>query len=135
MITTPVYDLKTGYPDINLVPRQRISEITAEIMRSGRGWQYGGDLQGTLATREPLARFISEASGVPVTPDEVMITGGALTAIDILCRALTQPGDVVVVEDPTFYFVAQVIRMSHVEVVSVPLTSDGIDLACTGGAL
>ncbi|MBI1256525.1 MAG: aminotransferase class I/II-fold pyridoxal phosphate-dependent enzyme [Chloroflexi bacterium] len=125
---TPVYDLKTGYPDINLVPRQRISEITAEIMRSGRGWQYGGDLQGTLATREPLARFISQASGVPVTPDEVMITGGALTAIDILCRALTQPGDVVVVEDPTFYFVAQVIRMSHVEVVSVPLNADGIDL-------
>ena len=50
-----------------------------------------------------------------------MITSGALTAIDILCRALTQPGDVVVVEDPTFYFVAQVLRMSHVEVVSVPL--------------
>ena len=128
MTTTPVYDLKTGYPDINLVPRQRISEITAEVMRSGRGWQYGGDLQGTLATREPIAQFVSEASGVPVTTDEVMITGGALTAIDILCRSLTQPGDVVVVEDPTFYFVAQVIRMNHVEVVSVPLTADGIDL-------
>src|SRR3954451_15445248 len=128
MTSIPVYDLKTGYPDINLVPRERISEITAEVLRSGRGWQYGGDLQGTLATREPLARFISEVSGVSVTPDEIMITGGALTAIDILCRSLTQPGDVVVVEDPTFYFVAQVIRMSHVEVVSVPLTSEEIDL-------
>lgn len=122
------YDLKTGYPDINLVPRERLSEITAEVLRSGRGWQYGGDLQGTLRTREPMAQFVSEASGTSVTPDEVMITAGALTAIDIICRALTQPGDVVVVEDPTFYFVAQVIRMSHVELASVPLTSDGIDL-------
>ena len=55
-MTNPVYDLKTGYPDINLVPRQRISEITAEVLGSGRGWQYGGDLQGTLATREQIAR-------------------------------------------------------------------------------
>jgi DNA-binding transcriptional MocR family regulator len=128
MTPMPVYDLKTGYPDINLVPRERISEITAEVLRSGRGWQYGGDLQGTLPTRQPLAQFVSQASGVPVTPEEVMITGGALTAIDIACRSLTQPGDVVVVEDPTFYFVAQVIRMSHDEVVSVPLKVDGIEL-------
>lgn len=123
-----LYDLKTGYPDIKLVPRERLSEITAEVLRSGRGWQYGGDLQGTLATREPQASFIAEASGAPVTPEEIMITAGALTAIDIICRALTHPGDVVVVEDPTFYFVAQVIRMSHVELASVPLNSDGIDL-------
>jgi 2-aminoadipate transaminase len=123
-----LYDLKTGYPDINLVPRERLSEITAEVLRSGRGWQYGGDLQGTLRTREPQASFIAESSGVPVTPDDVMITSGALTAIDIICRALTNPGDLVVVEDPTFYFVAQVIRMSHVELASVPLTSEGIDL-------
>jgi 2-aminoadipate transaminase len=123
-----LYDLKTGYPDINLVPRERLIEITAQVLRSGRGWQYGGDLQGTLATRIPQAAFLTEASGVPVTTDEVMITAGALTAIDIICRALTNPGDVVVLEDPTFYFVAQVIRMSHVELASVPLTSEGIDL-------
>src|SRR5690349_12286744 len=80
-----LYDLKTGYPDINLVPRERLIEITADVLRSGRGWQYGGDLQGTLATRIPQAAFLTEASGVSVTPDDVMITAGALTAIDIIC--------------------------------------------------
>src|SRR5690349_11766703 len=86
-----LYDLKTGYPYIISVPRERLSETTAEVLHSGRGWQYGGDLQGTLRTREPMAQFISEASGTPVTPDDVMITSGALTAIDIICRELTNP--------------------------------------------
>src|SRR5664279_4494217 len=130
---TILYDFKMGYPNTQLVPRARLSQITAEVLRSGRGWQYGGDLLGSRAAREQIARFLTTtgtvATGtVPVAPDELMITGGALTAIDILCRALTQPGDVVLVEDPTFFFVVQVLRMSHVEVIGVPLCADGIDL-------
>src|SRR5450432_1220387 len=121
---TILYDLKTGYPDMKLVPRQRLGEITAEVLRSGRGWQYGGDLLGIRVAREQIARWLSEVSRVSVTPDELMITGGALTAIDIVCHTFTQPGDVVVVEDPTFYFVTHVLRMSHTEVVGVPLGAD-----------
>ncbi len=125
---TILYDLKLGYPDMQVAPRQRIGEIAAEVLNAGRGWQYGGDLQGILPYREQVARFLSDASGTQVTPAELMGTSGALTAIDIVCRTLTQPGDVVLVEDPTFYFVVQVLRMSHVEVVGVPLGEEGIDL-------
>ncbi len=122
------YNLKAGYPTGTLVPRERLAEITAEVLRSGRGWQYGGDLMGSLALREQLSVFLSQRSGAAITPKELMITSGALTAIDILCRALTRPGDVIAVEDPTFFFVVQVLRMSHVEIVGVPLCSEGIDL-------
>ncbi len=125
---TILYDLKTGYPGIDLVPRERLSALAAEVLGSGRGWQYGGDLLGILAIREQIARFLSEVSGVPVAPDEVMMTNGAIAATDLICRALTQPGDVVVAEDPTFYFIVNVLRMSHVEVVGVPLCAEGIDL-------
>lgn len=130
---TILYDLKLGYPDMQAAPLKRIGEISAGVLHSGRGWQYGGDLQGILSYREQIARFLTEASGVPVATDELMGTGGALNAVDIVCRALTQPGDVVLVEDPTFFFVVQVLRMTHVEVVGVPLGNDGIDLdALTG---
>ncbi|HVU13283.1 MAG TPA: PLP-dependent aminotransferase family protein [Phototrophicaceae bacterium] len=123
-----VYDLKTGYPNMQLVPRERLSAITADVLAAGKGWQYGGDLLGLLSAREQIADFLSDASGQIVAPNELMITAGALTAIDIVSRTFTQPGDVIVVEDPTFYFVVGVLRMSHVEVVSVPLGADGIDL-------
>lgn len=122
------YNLKAGYPTGQLVPRERLADITAEVLRSGRGWQYGGDLMGSLALREQLAAYFSAYSGAAITPQELMITNGALSAIDLLCRALTRPGDVIAVEDPTFYFVVQVLRMSHVEIVGVPLCSEGIDL-------
>ena len=74
-----LYDLKTGYPTAEVVPRERLSAITAEVLRSGRGWQYGGDLQGILSSREQIAHFLSEASGGPVTAAELMLTSGAIT--------------------------------------------------------
>lgn len=123
-----LYDLKTGYPAMEIVPRDRLSELTAQVLGSGRGWQYGGDLRGILAVREQIARFLSETSPVTVTPDELMMTGGAIAATDLVCRAVTQPGDVVVVEDPTFYYMVGILGMSHVEVVGVPLCDEGIDL-------
>ncbi len=122
------YNLKAGYPNGQLVPRQRLIEVTAEVLSAGRGWQYGGDLMGSRVLREQLAGFLSARSGAAITSNELMLSSGALTAIDILCRALTNPGDVIVVEDPTFYFVAQVLRMSHIEIVGVPLCDEGIDL-------
>lgn len=127
-LMTIEFDLKTGYPDMALVPRERLGALAAEILAAGRGWQYGGDLLGIRSAREQVARFLSEVSGAAVAPDDLMLTSGALTAIDIVARALTQPGDVVVVEDPTFYFVTHVLRMTPVELVSVPIRSDGIDL-------
>lgn len=123
-----LYDLKVGYPNIELVPRDRLSEIQAEVLRSGRGWQYGGDLQGSYATREQIAQFLTDTSGIPVTPGELMMTNGAIVATDLICRAFTQPGDVVVVEDPTFYFIVNILKMNHVDVVGVPLGDEGIDL-------
>ena len=123
-----VYDFKTGYPPVDLIPRERLSAITARIIESGRGWQYGGDLQGKLPYRQQVARFLSDLYGVGVTPDQLLITPGALAGIDIACRAFTRPGDVVVVENPTFYYVVGLLKMSHIEVVGVPLTPDGIDL-------
>lgn len=125
---TPLFDLKTGYPDQQVVPRERLAQISAEVLRSGRGWQYGGDLQGILPLREQLAHFLSDFGGTSVTPDELIATNGALNAIDLVCRAVTQPGDVILAEDPTFYFVVQVLRNSHVEVLGVPMSDEGIDL-------
>ncbi len=64
-----LYDLKTGYPGIELAPRQRFGELAAEVLGSGRGWQYGGDLRGIRPIREQIAQFVSRTCGVPVTPE------------------------------------------------------------------
>ncbi len=122
------YDLNLGYPDLAVVPKELLADLTREIVCSNRGLQYGGDLRGVSFAREAVSRFLSDRTGDPVQPSELMITCGSLQGIDIACRSLTQPGDVVLVESPTFFFAINLLRMSHVELVGVPMRQDGIDL-------
>jgi DNA-binding transcriptional MocR family regulator len=122
------YDLRTGYPDLSIVPKERLSQIAAQVIQSGRGLQYGSDLQGILPVRERVAGFLTGMYSTSIEPDELMITSGTLAGIDVVCRTMTRPGDVVVVENPTFFYVVNLLQMSRVEVVGVPVGADGIDL-------
>lgn len=122
------YDFKTGYPDLSIVPRERLSALASDVITSGRGLQYGGDLHGIVHVREQIAAYLHGVTGANISADDLMITTGALTGIDIVTRTLTQPGDVVIVEDPTFFFAVDLIRMSKVEIISVPIREHGIDL-------
>src|SRR5262245_33792937 len=99
-----IYDFNTGYPDLRVVPHQHLSEIMQEAAYNPAGQQYTGDLFGLSAAREAIAAFVARKSGAQVKPSELMITTGALGGIDVANRTLTRPGDVVLVEDPTFFF-------------------------------
>ncbi|MDX2162656.1 MAG: PLP-dependent aminotransferase family protein [bacterium] len=123
-----LYDFKTGYPNLELVPRQRLHDLAALILERGHSLQYAGDLAGTMRAREQIAALIAHLYDRPVNALEVMVTTGALHSIDVTCRALTMPGDVVLVESPTFYFGVNILQMSRVEVVGVPMRETGIDL-------
>ncbi|MBL8134480.1 MAG: PLP-dependent aminotransferase family protein [Anaerolineae bacterium] len=121
-------DLKTGYPSTTIAPLDRLSAIASEVIASGRGFQYGGDLRGHEGARAQIARYLTEVMHMPAESSHLMLTTGALTAIDIVCRTLTEPGDLVVVEDPTFFFAVDLLRMSRAQVVGVPMLADGLDL-------
>lgn len=125
---TTTYDLKTGYPDLSLVPRGRLLEHIGTIFESGRGMQYGGSLQGVIETRTPIANWLTRSMGATVSPDELMIIPGALFGIDMICRTVARAGDIVLVEEPTFYFAVNLLRMSGAEIIGVPMGAEGIDL-------
>lgn len=129
------YDLNTGYPDLSLVPRGRLLEHLEGVFEAGRGMQYTGSLQGVASVREPVADFLTRSLGVPVPPDELMIIPGTLYGIDLVCRTVARPGDIVLVEEPTFFFAVHLLRMSHAEVIGVPMGPEGIDLDALESAL
>lgn len=135
MADRPVYDLKTGYPDLALVPRERLSQITRDVLMQGRGLQYAGDAGGSVRARTQIARFLTDAYAMPVDPQQLIVTTGALQSIEITCRALTSPGDVVLVESPTFYYAVTVLEACRVQIVGVPMGEDGIDLDALKAAL
>ena len=67
------------------------------------------------------------ALGVPGASEEIVVTTGATQGLDLLCRALLDPGDVVLVERPTYVTALQQFSLAELRVVSVPGDEEGLD--------
>lgn len=95
---------------------------------------------GSPETLDAIARFLTdqyafesepteprekEARGV-VRPESLMITNGVSHGIDLACAQLTKPGDIVVVELPTYFLAADVFRDNGLDVVGVDGLEEGI---------
>lgn len=83
--------------------------------------------QGLPELREQLAVKLRGA-GIPAAADAILVTYGASHAIDLIVRTLTEPGDVVLVEDPVYYLMLDHLREAGVRIVPVPRTPEGPDL-------
>jgi len=129
-------DLGAGQPSPFLLPLERIREAAAACTADA-DWQslaYGYP-QGHGLLRESLARFLSDAYGFAVGPENLLITAGASQALDLICTLFTRPGDTVLVEEPTYFLALGIFADHGLEVVSVPMDASGIKLDALEEAL
>jgi DNA-binding transcriptional MocR family regulator len=75
-----------------------------------------------------LARRMAE-QGVEVSPDQVLLTDSGTHAIDLICRFLLEPGDAVLVDDPSYFNFHALLRAHRVKLIGVPYTPHGPDIA------
>ncbi|MGD9618585.1 MAG: PLP-dependent aminotransferase family protein [Mycolicibacterium sp.] len=94
----------------------------------------GHELVGTLALRQAIAERYSRR-GLYTEPDEVMVTTGALHAIGLILTTFIQPGDRVLVEQPTYHGALSAITTAGARPVPVPMTEDGWDLDALAAAV
>ncbi|MCZ0735324.1 aminotransferase-like domain-containing protein [Phreatobacter sp. AB_2022a] len=94
---------------------------------------YGGPL-GLPPLRQLLARRLAD-HGVTVPPEQIMLTESGTQAIDLVCRFLIEPGDKVLVDDPCYFNFHALLRAHRAEIVGVPYTPTGPDIAAFGAAL
>jgi DNA-binding transcriptional MocR family regulator len=87
----------------------------------------GHELIGAVALRQAIAEKYCER-GLPTDPDEVMVTTGALHAIGLILTTYIQPGDRVLVEQPTYHGALSSITTAGARPVPVSMTEDGWDL-------
>jgi DNA-binding transcriptional MocR family regulator len=85
---------------------------------------------GLTRLREVLAETYAER-GLPTTPEQIMVTSGALAGAAVLAQALTAPGDRVVVEDPVYPNATQALGHRSARLVPAPVDPDGWDVAAT----
>ncbi|MGO9884543.1 MAG: PLP-dependent aminotransferase family protein [Solirubrobacteraceae bacterium] len=72
---------------------------------------------------------------VPARTDELIVTSGATQALDLLCRALLDPGDVVLVERPAYVISLKQFTLAEARLVSVPGDEEGLDPAALEAAV
>jgi DNA-binding transcriptional MocR family regulator len=94
----------------------------------------GIDLTGLPPLRDAIAERYC-ARGLPTDPDEVMVTTGALHAIGLILAAYVQPGDRVLVEQPTYHGVLSAITGTGARAVPVAMTHDGWELDAVHAAI
>ncbi len=85
---------------------------------------------GLTRLREVLAETYVER-GLPTTPEQIMVTSGALAGAAVIAQALTAPGDRVVVEDPVYPNATQALGHRSARLVPAPVDPDGWDLPAT----
>ena len=94
----------------------------------------GIELVGVRPLREAIAERYC-ARGLPTEPDEIMVTTGALHAIGLIMATYTQPGDRVLVEQPTYHGALAAMATKGVRPVPVAMTPDGWDLGAVDAAV
>ena len=131
-----VVPLGSAFPSPLLYPLQRLSQALATSAKSLDPWRSVDDLTpGHADLRRQIAlRYL--AAGMPVSADDIVITNGALEALNLCLTAVTRAGDAVVVESPTFYAALQSLERMGLHAIEVPThPREGIDLAALEAAI
>jgi 2-aminoadipate transaminase len=124
-----------GLPAPELFPAARIAEAAARVLaeRPRAALQYS-TTEGDLGLRELLVRHMGRY-GVAAGVENVLITSGAQQALDLVGRLMINPGDRVVVEEPTYLGALQAFNAYQPRYLTVPLDDEGIDVAQLEAAL
>ena len=126
----------SAFPSPLLVPLSRLGQAVAASAQALDPWSTVDDLSpGNPALRRQIAlRYL--ADGLQVRTDEIIVTNGALEALNLCLAAVTRPGDSVVVESPTIYAALQTLERMGLQAIEVPThPREGIDLAALEHAI
>jgi DNA-binding transcriptional MocR family regulator len=113
-----------GAPSLDIVD---VDGLQAAAGRAFEADPAGVTAYGTAVGYPPLRRWIAERHRVE--PEQVMVTNGSMQADAFLFDALVEPGDVVIVERPTYDRTLLSLRQRQADVRMVELEADGIDVA------
>ena len=118
-----------GFPDPLTFPRERAAALLAEFAAQGESnaFQYA-PTRGLAGALDALAARIEALQGRRPADDELLITSGAIEALELVGASFLDRGDVVAVEGPTYLGAIQSFRSFEAEVVAMPMDEDGLEV-------
>jgi len=117
-----------GLPAPETFPHEELAEIAADLLRNHykNVLQYGLS-EGSKSLRQAMCDWL-RPQGVEARIDELMVTTASQQALDLLCKAFLDPGDVVFCGLPTYLGAVQAFTLFQVDKVGIRLDEDGMNL-------
>jgi len=117
-----------GLPAPELFPVEAIAAAHAEVLgkHGGSALQYS-TTEGYGPLRDWIAHHL-HGRGIAARPEELLVTSGSQQGIDLVARVFLDPGDVVLVESPTYLAAIQAFRAYQVRLVAVPSDDHGMQV-------
>lgn len=116
-----VISLAGGLPLASAFPVDAVAEAAASVLAE----DAAGALQyATTAGHEPLRRWVAERHGAG--PEQVVVTHGSQQALELLARALVDPGGTVALADPGYVGAIQAFHLAGARLLGIPSDSEGM---------
>jgi len=123
-----VISLAGGLPDTSTFPPDSYAAINEQVAAEAcaKALQYG-PTEGHELVKRCIVEVMAE-EGTPVDADDVLVTTGGQQVIDLVCKTLLDPGDVVVAEAPTYPGAVPAFCAYEADVVQVDIDDDGMQV-------
>ena len=130
-----VISLAGGLPDTSTFSPESLARILGDLALtdSAQALQYG-PTEGHVEAREAVVEVMA-AEGMVVEADDVLITTGGQQVIDLVCKTLIDPGDVIVAEAPTYPGAVPTFCAYQADVVQIDMDNDGMRIELLEQAL
>ena len=120
MSATDITNFSVAGPAMEFLPAAKLNKSVVHAFRhSPTSCITYGDIQGNPELRKQVARLAFNWGG-KINADDIVITAGCMEALAMSLKAVTQPGDTVAIESPTYFGIFQVIQSLGLQVVEIP---------------
>ena len=121
-----IISLAGGLPDTSTFPAESFSSLMSHVgaESSARALQYG-PTEGLDELKDCIVEVMA-AEGMRAEPDDILVTTGGQQVIDLVCRTLLDPGDVVVAEAPTYPGALPSFVAYQADVVQIEMDDAGV---------
>ena len=121
-----IVSLAGGMPNLSALPMEMFSDVIQKLVRENgqEALQYGSG-QGHPKLREQICDIMA-LEGIRAHPDDVIVTTGSQQALDLISRIFINPGDVVLVEAPSYVGALGTFQQYEADVVHVEMDNDGM---------
>lgn len=116
-----------GLPAAELFPVSEIANVAHEVVeREGRTILQYGSVVGSLPLREKIAKRMGDKFGTKAVANDIMVVSGSQQGLDLVGKVFLNPGDIVLVESPTYMGMLNAFDQYEVSYVEVPTDDQGV---------